>query len=194
MYVVLWICHVPWGNKQFDLIWNGHSTMSEPECDGRNIFSITPDIVIYFNKQKCSHLASEQPLSFRITSCNLTIHISHICDKISATPVRIIYIVTFCAIALNIHIVRYRYKHLYKDRDRQKNRERGRVWECVIRVRVITGFRKFSPMSPWSHRRYVPLSKVNGINMGPTWVLSDPKGSHVGLINSLRPSDAYMRH
>ena len=29
----------------------------------------------------------------------------------------------------------------------------------------------------------IPDSKVQGANMGPTWVLSDPGGRHVGLIN-----------
>ena len=29
----------------------------------------------------------------------------------------------------------------------------------------------------------VPDSKVNGANMGPTWVLSAPDGPHVGPMN-----------
>ena len=32
-------------------------------------------------------------------------------------------------------------------------------------------------------KRPYPDSKVNGANMGPTWVLSAPRGSHVGLMN-----------
>ena len=30
---------------------------------------------------------------------------------------------------------------------------------------------------------YYPDSKVHGANMGPTWVLSAPDGTHVGPIN-----------
>ena len=30
---------------------------------------------------------------------------------------------------------------------------------------------------------HIPDSKVHGANMGPTWVLSDPDGPHVGPMN-----------
>ena len=34
-----------------------------------------------------------------------------------------------------------------------------------------------------SRVRYIPDSKVHGVNMGPTWVLSAPDGPHVGHMN-----------
>ena len=33
------------------------------------------------------------------------------------------------------------------------------------------------------HSDYHPDSKVHGVNMGPTWVLSAPRGPHVGPMN-----------
>ena len=40
-----------------------------------------------------------------------------------------------------------------------------------------------SLLMPIVHQQTVPASKVNGANMGPTWVLSAPDGPHVGPMN-----------
>ena len=47
----------------------------------------------------------------------------------------------------------------------------------------------------WRHNIYIPASKVHGANMGPTWVLSAPDGSHVGPMNlAIRDVMSYGTH